>query len=197
MWQNPAKVFGDNLNSLLPVYLQRGAREKQWHARRDIMMCFYLWKHTNNPLFVWEAYSICHSRGFDAPWWVSDYLAKTAKALCSLNPETGKDKAAREVYRALGLPQKGPKNPFERSRLTRRNLDAALKVMRLNKEGVSLTGSREQLDGAFDVVAAEMNISYPTVRDAYYEFKALIEKYPERNVLSKTRWFAVGRCQIL
>ena len=187
MWRNPVKVFGDILNSLLPVYLQRGARGEKWRARRDIMMCFYLWKYTNNPLFVWEAYSICHSRGFDAPWWVSNYLAETAKALCSLDPESGKGEAAPGVYRALGLPQKGSSDPFDRARTTRRNLDAALKVIRLLEEGARLAGSRRQLEGAFDVVAAEMDISDSTVRDAYYEFKALIETYPEQNILSKSR----------
>ncbi len=59
--------------------------------------------------------------------------------------------------------------------------------MRLLEEGARLAGSRRQLEGAFDVVAAEMDISDSTVRDAYYEFKALIETYPEQNILSKTR----------
>lgn len=187
MWRNPVEVFGEILNSLLPVYLQRGKKGKRWHAGWDIIMCFYLWKHTNNPLFVWEAYSICHSRGFDVPWWISDYLAGTANALCSFRPKTGKGEAAQRVYTALGLPQKGSSDPFDRARTTRRNLDAALKVMRLLEEGARLAGSRRQLEGAFDVVAAEMDISDSTVRDAYYEFKALIETYPEQNILSKTR----------
>ena len=182
MWLNPIKALNENLNSLLPVYLQRGAKGKRWHARWDIIMCFYLWKDTDNPFFVWEAYSICHSRGFDAPWWVNDYLAATAKALCSLNPVSGKGEAAQGVYTALGLAQKGSRNPFDRARATRRDLETALKVMGLREKGVPLVGGRRQ--GAFDAVAAQMAISASTARDAYYKFKPLLEKYPARNVLS-------------
>lgn len=45
-------------------------------------------RHTENPLFAWEAFRLCREAGVDPPPWVLAYLDATAASLLLLQTET-------------------------------------------------------------------------------------------------------------
>jgi hypothetical protein len=133
--------------------LYRGYLEERFHEE-------------GNPVYAWEAYTICREEGIPVDSFVLGYLDRVAMQMMALLEEakgtkkTSDRRTRDKVYDALGMKKRGPWNVFQRYH-----------TAEINKEGLSrvLQGLREDnLDLVVKRIAKEMEVSRSQVYKWYY-----------------------------
>jgi hypothetical protein len=145
------------------------------------------YEESKNPLIFWEVLQVCLDEKLPIPDWVSNYFRESATKLIELadRQEKSGQRAAFEVYRALGMKKPGSGNIFTQFQRQRREQKVIWKI--LDKAEFDDEGEIKNIVKLLKDVTKEMKkedpmLEYGTVSDIYFKARGklgLLPKYHE------------------
>jgi hypothetical protein len=152
----------------------------------DAIHNFYKEKH--NPLFLWEALKLCSCNYRPLPYWATNYFRDAAAKLLALaaRQEKAGERAAFEVYRALGMKKPGSGNIFTQYQRRQREQKVIWKI--LDKAEFNEKGEIENIVKLLKEVTEELKkedsmLEFGTVSDIYFNARGKLGLLPENHEL--------------
>ena len=89
------------------------------------------YEESKNPLLFWEALEVCLDKKLQIPDWVSNYFKESASKLLELSEKQEKSgqRAAFDVYNALGMKVSGSGNIFSKYQRQKREQKVIWKIL--------------------------------------------------------------------
>jgi hypothetical protein len=176
---SPHKTISDRIDWEDPRF-EKAAADFQL----DVLSQYF--EEDKNPLFVFEAYAICRKRERPLPYWVLGYLDQIAEKLLSLGErkKTFRGRTSAQVYEALGMSQRHPRNVFVRYQISNRERMIWARVESLICKGKKVTDAFEEVLRESREEGWSPACNLQTVKKAYYKMD---RDFNEFRVYDKSR----------
>lgn len=148
------------------------------------------YEESKNPLLFWEALQVCLDEKFPIPEWVLNYLKESASKLMDLADRHQKSgqRAAFDVYNALGMKGPGSGNIFSKYQRQKREQKVIWKI--LDKAEFDEEYEIKNIVKVLKDVTEEMKkedpmLEFGTVSDIYYKARGRLGLTPQNHELEE------------
>ena len=154
----------------------------QLEMELDAIHNFY--KEKQNPLFLWEALKLCYSNSHPLPYWVLNYFKESASNLIELSDrqEKSEQRAAFEVYKALGMKEPGSGTIFSKYQIQQRDQKIIWKILDkadYDEEGDVKNITKVLKDTTEELKKEDPMLEYATVRKTWFSSREKLGIIPE------------------